>query len=156
PWLQGWVILRGRCMKAALHTWQSRHLDREMTIAVYGTGGRTLLAFPPARGSHDDYERHGMVEAIRPVLDQEKVRLVTVDSVDAEAWLDEQLPPAERGRRADAYDRYLIEEVVPFIREQGLSNGKLIAVGCNFGALHAANLLFRHPDVADALIALDG
>jgi esterase/lipase superfamily enzyme len=46
--------------------------------------------------------------------------------------------------------------VVPFIRNQCSQETPIITTGASFGALHAANMLFRRPDVFEGTIAMSG
>ena len=61
-----------------------------------------------------------------------------------------------------AQEDFITREAVPFIRgEANRLNGwegypGIIAFGCSLGALHAANLFFRFPDLFDGLLALSG
>ena len=58
--------------------------------------------------------------------------------------------------------RFLTDEIAPFIQDDTRRlNGwggqpGIIAFGCSLGALHAANLFFRRPDLFDGLLALSG
>ena len=59
--------------------------------------------------------------------------------------------------RQAEYDRYIAQEVVPFIQNNCRTPG--IGIGCtgaSFGAFHAANILFKHPDQFKTLIAMSG
>ena len=63
--------------------------------------------------------------------------------------------PVDRVRRHDDYDRYVYSEVVPFV--QGRAGGaKIGTLGASFGAYHAVNFGFRHPDVCDKVVGLSG
>jgi esterase/lipase superfamily enzyme len=53
------------------------------------------------------------------------------------------------------YDRYLLDEVLPFTTYRN-SNSFLITTGASFGAYHAANFAFRHPDRVDRMIGMSG
>jgi esterase/lipase superfamily enzyme len=97
-----------------------------------------------------------MVEACRPFVDEGKIKLFTVDSVDQQSWFNQGAHPADRARRHNDFDRYIVEEVAPFIRDHGSTTPKFLATGCSLGGYHSANFFFRHPDVFDALIALSG
>ena len=142
-------------MNVEYHRWRSGNLNRKMEMKVYGHGGKPVLVFPAAGGRFYEYEDFGMVEACRPFLEEGRIVLFTVDSVDHESWLNHGAHPAERVRRHNEFDRYVVSEVVPFIRGRGLSRG-LLATGCSMGGYHSANFFFRHPDVFDAVIALSG
>jgi esterase/lipase superfamily enzyme len=134
----------------------SRHLGQAMELKVYGHAGKPVVVFPCQGGRFYEYEDFGMVEACRPFIEAGAITLFTVDSVDHQSWLNESLPPGDRARRHNRYDRYIVEEVAPFIR--GLLPGAsgILATGCSMGAYHSANFFFRHPDVFDAVIALSG
>ena len=143
-------------MKVDYHKWWSPALGQDMELKVYGHGGKGTLVFPSAGGKFYEYEDFGMVEACRWFIEEGRLRLFTVDSVDHQSWLNFSAHPADRGRRHSEYDRYIMEEVAPFIRSQEGDRGKWLATGCSLGAYHAANFFFRHPDLFDSVIALSG
>lgn len=139
------------------HRWYSPHLEREMALKVYGHWGRPFLVFPCSRGRYFDYEGMGMVDAISGFILRGSVKLFTVDSIDAESWYRFDLHPAERNARHEAYDRYLVEEAIPFIGEHcGDPGTRVMANGCSMGAYHAVNAFLRHPDRFEGVIALSG
>jgi esterase/lipase superfamily enzyme len=90
-----------------------------------------------------------------PFIEAGRITLYTVDSIDGQSWVNWNAHPADRARRHEDYDRYITQEVTPFIHRRG-AVGKFLATGCSMGAYHAANFFFRHPDVFDAVIALSG
>ncbi len=97
-----------------------------------------------------------MVEACRRFIDEGEVRLLTVDGIDWQSWLNYDVHPAVRAARHDQYDHYLVEELIPEARKLLGHDGGFMATGCSMGAYHAANVFFRHPDVFDDLVALSG
>lgn len=131
-------------------------MQQDMELKTYGQAGKPVLVFPSSGGRFYEYEDFGMVEACRPYIEQGKIQLFTVDSVDSQSWYNWDAHPSERATRHNDYDRYIVEEVVPFIQERANSREKLLTTGCSLGAYHAANFFFKHPDVFDALIALSG
>ncbi len=142
-------------MNVEYHKWWSRNLGQEMELKVYGNGGKPVLVFPSAGGRFYEYEDFGMVEACRPFVTAGKIFLVAVDSVDRQSWLNNEAHPADRARRHNEYDRYIVEEVAPFVRDRGHRQG-WVSTGCSMGGYHSANFFFRHPDLFDVLIALSG
>ncbi|WP_321537938.1 alpha/beta hydrolase-fold protein, partial [Streptococcus suis] len=55
-----------------------------------------------------------------------------------------------------AYERYVIEEAIPFIKHKtGWFDG-MMTTGCSMGAYHALNFFLQHPDVFTKVIALSG
>jgi len=137
--------------------WFSANLNREMTLKIYGHWGKPFVVFPCSRGRYFDYEGMGMVAAIAGFIDAGKIKLFCIDSIDAESWYNFAVAPAERNARHEAFDRYVIQEVVPFVRGHCRSaDVRVMANGCSMGAYHAVNFFLRHPDVFQGTIALSG
>jgi esterase/lipase superfamily enzyme len=136
------------------HKWWSPNLGQDMELRVYGHDGKPFLIFPCQEGRFYEFHDFGMVDICRPWLEAGKLQVITVDSVDAQSWCNPHSHPHDRALRHDAYDRYLTEEVVPFIRE--FNKQPMGASGCSMGGYHSANYFFRHPDICDSLIALSG
>jgi esterase/lipase superfamily enzyme len=139
------------------HHWHSPHLEREMSIKVYGHWGRPLIVFPCSRGRYFDYEGMGMIDAISGFINTGRIKLFCVDSIDAESWYDFSVTPAERNARHETYDRYITDEVVPFIRAHyQTAQANILTNGCSMGAYHAANFFFKHPNLFGGTLALSG
>ena len=49
-----------------------------------------------------------------------------------------------------------IQFVVPFVRTRAQTSGRITTLGASFGAYHAANFGFRHPDAIDKIVAMSG
>lgn len=144
-------------MHVEYHRWWSPHLNRDMELKVYGHWGIPYLVFPCSRGRFFDYEGMGMIAAISGVIAAGKIKLFTVDSVDADSWYNFGVSPKERNDRHEAYDRYIIGEVLPFIRSHcGSGDQRVMTNGCSMGAYHAINFFLKHPDVFEGVIALSG
>ena len=98
------------------HQWWSSHLNRDMALKVYGHWGKPLIAFPCSGGRYFDYEGLGMIDAVAGFINAGRIKLFCVDSVDGESWYNWTVSPADRNARHEAYDRYIVQEVIPFIR----------------------------------------
>lgn len=144
-------------MQIEAHQWFSPSLHREMTLKVYGHWGLPLLVFPCSLGRYFDYEGMGMIDQIADFIDAGRIKLFCVDSVDAESWYNFTASPADRNARHQAYDRYIVDEVVPFIRNHcNQPDIRIMANGCSMGAYHAVNIFLKHPDLFAGTIALSG
>jgi esterase/lipase superfamily enzyme len=145
-------------MHTEYHKWWSPSLSHDMELKVYGHYGKPVIVFPAQGGRYYEYEDFGMVEALRGFIDGDRIKLFTVDSIDNQSWANWSAHPADRARRHQDYDRYIVNEVAPFIRQHcgGGDSPKCLATGVSMGAYHALNFFFRHPDVFNALIALSG
>ncbi len=144
-------------MSAGHHAWASPRLGQKLELKVYGETGRPMLVFPTSRGRFYQYEDFGMVEACRPWLAAGRLKIYAVDGIDEQSWWNEGAHPIDRARRHEAYDACIVEEVVPFIRQDCRTPDlPILTTGCSFGAYHAASSLLRHPEVFDSCVCLSG
>jgi esterase/lipase superfamily enzyme len=143
-------------MNIEYHKYWSSHLQQDMELKVYGHTGKPVIVFPAQGGRFYEFEDFGMIEAVGRLIDEGLYQFYTVDSVDGQSWANWDCHPADRARRHQEYDRYIIEEVTPFIRSRTAPDALLLATGCSMGGYHSANFFFRHPDVFDSVISLSG
>lgn len=144
-------------MNVEYHHWHSDRLGQKFELKSYGHAGRPMMVFPSSDGHFWDYEDHGMIAAAAPWIDAGKLRVYSVDGRDWESWSNTSIGSWDRGARHETYDATIAQEVIPFIRQTSGVNGRnLIVTGCSGGAYHAANFMFRHPDLCDTAILLSG
>lgn len=144
-------------MNVEYHHWDSPRLGQKFECKVYGSGGTPMMVFPSASGHFWDYEDHGMIEAVRPWIDNGRLQVFSVDGRDWESWANTSIPGHDRAVRADVWDDAICNEVVPLIHKVNATDPRhLIVTGCSGGAFHAANFIFRHPDLCDTAICLSG
>lgn len=144
-------------MHIEYHRWFSPSLGHEMEMKVYGYYGKPVLVFPAQSGRFYEFEDFGMIAACHDLIESGRVKLFTLDSLDSQTWANWQAHPADRARRHEDFDRYVIHEAAPFIRRHCAdTTQKFLATGVSMGGYHSANFFFRHPDVFDALIAISG
>jgi esterase/lipase superfamily enzyme len=137
--------------------WHSPVLDLPMPIVTYGDRGHPILLFPTAAADFLENERFFLVKSIEPAIMAGYVRVFSIDSINRLAWMDSKIPVPEQARRQSLYARYIEEEVVPYVRHVcGDGSARIVTTGASFGAFHAANALFRRPDLFDGLIAMSG
>ena len=143
-------------MNIEYHKWWSASLSQDMEIKIYGRGGKPVIVFPTQGGRFYEFEDFGMVEACKDFIDAGKIQLYTVDSIDFQSWANWNIPPGERAKRHNEFDRYIISEVVPFIQSHNPYESKYLTTGCSMGGYHCTNFFFRHPDCFDTVIAISG
>ena len=137
--------------------WRSPALGMDMPIVSYGHRGHPLLLFPTAAADFLENERFFLIKAVETALFQGRLRIFSIESINRYAWMDSSLPVPEKARRQALYMRYIEDEVVPYIRHVcGDGNARIATSGASFGAFHAANTLFRRPDLFDCTIAMSG
>ena len=127
-------------MNREYRKWWSPALGRDMELLVFGDRGAPVLVFPTSMGRFYQWEDFGIVSHMAPRIDAGWVQLWCVDSVDGESFYNKAATPQDRARRHLAYERYLVDEVLPAIR---FANGvdQLIVAGSSFGAFHALAFL---------------
>ncbi len=143
-------------MRRVINSWFSPNLNREMGIAAYGHYGVPLLLFPTAAADFLEYERFLMIDAIAPFIEGGKVKVYSINSINKDSWLNPSCPPRYKGLIQVAYNNYITEEVVPYIWNDCKGRIGIITCGASLGAFHAANQLFRRPDLFDGMIAMSG
>lgn len=142
-------------MKRDYRKWHSSALERDMELLVFGEAGTPVLVFPTSMGRFYQWEDSGMVAHMASRIDAGWLQLWCVDSVDAESFYDKRKEPWERAARHLAYERYVVDEVVPAIRTENTVDF-LIVAGASFGAFHALAFATRRPGLARKAIGLSG
>lgn len=134
----------------------SGHLNREMYLNRYGHAGIPVVVFASSGGSHNEYYDFGMIDACASFIEEGRVQFFTLSSVDSESWLATWKNGHDQAEMHRAYERYVIEEAIPFIKHKtGWFDG-MMTTGCSMGAYHAVNFFLQHPDVFTKVIALSG
>jgi len=136
--------------------WDSPILGRRMEMLWFGHAGRPMIWFPTSGGRFFEDEDFGLVGAVADHLEEGRLQIACVDSVDMESFYAKWKHPADRLERHDQYDRYLSGEVVPYVRARTGRDGRVGVLGASFGAYHAINFGLRHPDQVDKAIGLSG
>lgn len=126
-----------------------------MPLLAFGHAGPPVVVFPTSMGAFFEYEDRGMVGALADKIENGGLRLICVSTVDAESFYANGVHPRARIDRYLAWERYLLEDLVPFARQfSGWAD--LGVTGCSFGAYHAFTMALRHPDVFTSCVAMGG
>lgn len=143
-------------MQRTLDSWYSPNLNKQMEIAMYGHYGFALLMFPSAGADYLEYERFHLIDSIKPMIESGKMRVFSINSINNESWLNNSISGREKVVRHQQYNRYIEDEVVPYMRNAMGGAATTITCGVSLGAFHAANVLFRRPDLFDGVIGMSG
>lgn len=135
---------------------KSQHLNRVTEVLAFGHAGQPVLLFPTAGGNHTEAEDRDLIRSIRWLIEDGRVRVYCCGSVADEGWLSPGCPPAQKALLQTRFDRYLAEELVPWIFEDTGSRDRLFATGASLGAYNAVNVHARHPDLFRLTIAMSG
>ncbi len=143
-------------MHREIHGWHSPSLHKHMDIVMYGHYGFSLLLLPTAAADYLEYERFHLIDAISKYINDGKVKVFSINSINSESWLNNNMHPRHKAIRHTQFNDYVYNEVVPFIRSKTSPNTPIIVAGASLGALHSANLYFKRPDLLDGVIAMSG
>jgi esterase/lipase superfamily enzyme len=128
----------------------------DMPLVAYGDSGFPLLMFPTAAADYLEYERFLLVDAIKPFIESGQLRAYSINSVNRYSLLNDKASPQWKAELLSRYDRYIMEEVLPLIRDECGQDAKPLTTGASLGAFLAANTYFRHPDEFRGTIAMSG
>lgn len=143
-------------MKRELTSWYSPSLSKEMPVAVYGDYGFALLLVPTAAADYLEYERFQLMDTLTPYLDSGKLKVFSVNSINNESWLNNDMLPQHKAIRHNQFNQYISNEVIPFIKNNTSPETPIITCGASFGALHSMNLFLKFPHLIDGVIAMSG
>jgi len=127
-----------------------------MEIVEYGHYGTALLLLPTAAADYLEYERFLLIDAISKYIDAGLIKVYSINSINSESWLNNDMDGRHKAIRHQQFNQYVYEEVAPYIRSRTSESTPIITCGASFGALHAANLFFKRPNVINGCIAMSG
>jgi esterase/lipase superfamily enzyme len=144
-------------MRREKYGWYSVRLGRHMSVVVHGHWGPPMMLFPTTGGDEEEYERQGVIDVIAEFIDGGRVKTFSVNVNNGDSFGNRHAHPLHRSWMQRQYDKYIVHEVVPFIRQHCQSADVPIwTMGASLGGYHAANTLFKHPDVVKRCFALSG
>jgi esterase/lipase superfamily enzyme len=143
-------------MHRSITSWYSPALSKEMPIVTYGHYGFALLLIPTAAADYLEYERFQLIDALAPFIESGKMKVYSIDSMNKESWLNNEMHPPHKAIRHNQFNEYVFQEVVPFIRNTSGNDIMIYTCGASFGALHAMNLFLKRPDIINGCISMSG
>ena len=142
-------------MHREIHGWHSDRLGRHMNVIVHGHWGPPMILFPTSGGDEGEYERQSLIGAIAEHLDAGRVKTFSVNVNHSDSFANKGAHPLHRSWMQRQYDAYIRHEVIPFVRDHCRSNDTAVwTMGASLGGYHAANTLFKYPDVVKRCYAL--
>lgn len=132
----------------------SQSIQRDMEYKTYGNAGQGVLVFPSQDQRFYEWEDHGMIDVLAPMIEQGLIRLICCDSIDAETWSRTDGDYHERIELHERWFNYIVNELIPEVRIR--DNEQFIVTGCSMGGYHAGNFFFRRPDLFSTLFSMSG
>lgn len=136
-------------------------LQREMEFKVYGHAGKPCIVFAAQNGNFYDFENYGMIETIKDFIEEGRIQLFCVQSIDEETWSGSW----NYHTRIEQHERwftYICDELLPRLHSihnntcKKYDDRKFLCMGVSMGAYHALNALLRRPERFDSCIGLSG
>jgi esterase/lipase superfamily enzyme len=137
--------------------WHSDTFGQTMGVARWGHYGRPVVLFPTGGGDFLDVERFLLVRALEPLVTAGRIKVYAVDSADRWCWTARDVPPQKKAAVQARYDRWLVDELVPRIRQDcGGTEQRFACAGASLGAYNAFNAAAKHPEVFDLCVGMSG
>jgi esterase/lipase superfamily enzyme len=129
---------------------------RRAHVWCFGEVGRPVIVFPSNAGIAHEWQQTGMVDALGPLLAAGRIKLYCPESNVSQTFSgDGPLEARMEGHRQ--YERFVLETLVPFIREDCRSpEVRMLATGCSMGALYSALFALKFPEVFRGALCLSG
>ena len=134
----------------------SNCLGKMMHMCIYGHTGVPVLGFPTQDGKCHNYEDFGVIGQLSDFIEQGRIQIFMVDTVDEESWSCQNGILSWRSARQEQYHHYLVEEAYSVIMEKRSSTTLPIVMGLSLGANHAAITFLRRPELFSGMLALSG
>lgn len=97
-----------------------------------------------------------MIDALSPLLAAGRVKIYCPETNVSKSFSGSG-SMAQRMEEHHAYERFVLETLVPFIREDcHAPNARMVATGCSVGALYSALFVLKHPETFDRALCLSG
>jgi esterase/lipase superfamily enzyme len=132
-------------------------MGRRMHLWRYGQFGAPLVVFPSAAGFAHEWHAHGMLDALADLVNGGRLKVYCTETNVAEAWTRRENDPAWRIQRHLDFERYVLDELVPFIRHDCRTEGiPLAAAGCSLGAWYSVNFALKQPEIFRYALGMSG
>ncbi|HET7536389.1 MAG TPA: alpha/beta hydrolase-fold protein [Candidatus Didemnitutus sp.] len=135
--------------------WHTSHLNRDFEMLVFGHAGYPVILFPTSLGRYYQAKDFGLIGSVTSLLNDGKVKIYCPDGIDEQSWYNKSIAPADRVKTHMAYEKVILNEVVPRAQQE-TGRQRICVAGASFGGYHAVNFALRHPDLAGYCMSLSG
>ncbi|WP_322098448.1 alpha/beta hydrolase-fold protein [Nakamurella alba] len=130
------------------------HGDRD--VVVHGHWGRPVIWFPAETGDAWEFERNGMLDAVRPAVDEGRITVFCVSAWNAQSWSARWKSQHDRALAHLDYEGWLTGGVLPFVRDRCGGRDDVALAGPSMGAFQAVLLGLRQAHLFHRVIAFSG
>lgn len=135
--------------------WNSPSLGKYISFDVYGNGGTPILLFDgfPQYASHQ--YRETLLSGLKLQIENGYNLIYCLNLPSESDIMNIEIEPSGRLISYNFFEEFILDEVIPRIKKDSEID-YLILIGVNSGCYHATNLMFKHPDKFNKLIAVCG
>lgn len=151
-----YLTRRNKKMRRDIESWLSPALQRDMPIVSYGHYGFSVLLVPTAAADFLEYERFQLIDSLSVLINDGKCRVFSINSINNESWLNKSMAGEHKAIRHNQFNKYVFDEVIPFIKTKTSPETPIYVCGASFGALHGMNLFLKRPDLINGVISMSG
>jgi esterase/lipase superfamily enzyme len=143
-------------MSAQHRLLESPELGRRVHMWTFGEVGAPLLVFPSNAGVAHEWQKGGMIDALAPLLAAGRVKIFCPETNVSRSFSGKGTL-AERMAHHQAYERFVLNTLVPYIREDcKMPHARMVASGCSVGALYSSLFVLKHPETFSQALCLSG
>jgi esterase/lipase superfamily enzyme len=118
--------------------------------------GMPLIVFPSNAGVAHEWKLGGMIDALGPLMAAGRVKIYCPETNVSRSFSGEG-SVAHRMAHHKAYERFVMNTLVPFIREDcKMPHARMVATGCSVGALYSSIFTLKHPETFKHALCLSG
>jgi len=131
-------------------------MGRRVHLWCFGDVGRPLVVFPSNAGVAHEWQKGGMIDALAPLMAEGRVKVYCPETNVSRTFSGEGSVDARMAHHG-AYERFVLETLVPFIRKDCQSpDAPMVSTGCSMGALYASLFALKHPETFSRALCLSG
>ena len=135
----------------------SPDMGRQMHVWCFGHFGLPLLVFPSAAGFAHEWDGHGMIGVLEPLINAGKIKVYCPESNVSKSWTAKNTPLDHRMQQHQLYEAFILKTMVPWIKQDCRSEDIPISVaGCSLGGFFSANFALKYPHVFSWALCLSG
>jgi len=135
--------------------WNSPSLGKKISIDVYGSGGTPILFLDGYPQYLQQSERIQVLSGLKFQVENEYNQVFCLNMPTESDIMNKDTDPSGRLISYNFFEEFIIDEVLQRIKKDS-SFDFLILTGVRSGAYHAVNLMLKHPEKFNKLIAVCG
>ncbi len=114
------------------------------------------MVFPSNAGVAHEWDKAGMIDALGPLMAEGRLKIYCPETNVSRSFSGDG-SAFERMAHHRAYERFVMETLVPYVRDDCRSRDlPITAAGCSVGALYATLFALKHPETFTQALGLSG